>query len=101
MAKCNADVEHASGLTAGVGLRAYGYMERVDTVFSFFIPGLDHYRQNNRHGSAVIDVRMGALIRKRHRVVVHCTNVFNRLVALRPAKPEAPRGIGISYEYVF
>jgi outer membrane receptor protein involved in Fe transport len=101
MGKCNVDVEHESGFTVGAGLRTYSYMERVDTVFSVFIPGLDHYRQNNRKGSAVVDLRLGILARKRHRLVVHCTNVFNRFVALRPAKPEAPRGIGVSYEYVF
>jgi hypothetical protein len=101
MGKCNVDVEHESGLTFGAGLRTYSYMERVDTVFSVFIPGLDHYRVNNRKGSAVVDLRLGILARKRHRLVVHCTNVFNRFVALRPAKPEAPRGIGLSYECIF
>jgi hypothetical protein len=101
MGKCNVDIEHESGLTFGAGLRTYSYMERVDTVFSVFIPGLDHYRMNNRKGSAVVDLRLGILARKRHRLVVHCTNVFNRFVALRPAKPEAPRGIGLSYEWIF
>jgi hypothetical protein len=101
MGKCNVDAEHESGVTFGAGLRAYSFMERVDTVFSFFIPGLDHYRQNNRGPSAVIDVRLGVVARKRHRLVVHCTNIFNRLVALRPAKPEAPRGVGLQYEWTF
>ncbi len=101
MGKCNVDAEHESGVMFGAGLRAYSFMERVDTVFSFFIPGLDHYRQNNRGPSAVIDVRLGVVARKRHRLVVHCTNIFNRLVALRPAKPEAPRGVGLQYEWTF
>jgi hypothetical protein len=101
MGKCNVDVEHSSGFTFGAGLRAYSYMERVDTVFSVFIPGLDHFRQSNMHGTAVVDLRLGACIRKRHKLVVHCTNIFNRFVVLRPAKPEAPRGIGVQYEWVF
>jgi iron complex outermembrane receptor protein len=101
MGKCNVDVEHSAGFTFGAGIRAYSFMERVDTVFSVFIPGLDHFRTTNRHGSAVVDVRLGILARKRHRLVVHCTNVFNRFVVLRPAKPEAPRGIGVQYEWVF
>jgi outer membrane receptor protein involved in Fe transport len=101
MGKCNVDLDHEAGFTLGAGLRAYSYMERVDTVFSFFIPGLDHYRNTNRNPSAVVDVRLGALLRKHHRIVLHCTNLFNRFVALRPAKPEAPRGVGISYEWTF
>jgi len=101
MGKCNVDVEHQAGITAGVGLRAYSFMERVDTVFSFFIPGLDHFRQENRNPSLVVDMRFGVVARKRHRLVVHCTNVFNRFVALRPAKPEAPRGVGLQYEWTF
>jgi iron complex outermembrane receptor protein len=101
MGKCNVDVEHAAGITFGAGIRAYSFMERVDTVFSVFIPGLDHFRQTNRGTSAVVDLRIGVLARKKHRFVLHCTNLFNRFVALRPAKPEAPRGIGLAYEYVF
>jgi outer membrane receptor protein involved in Fe transport len=101
MGKCNVDVEHTSGITMGAGLRVYSYMERVDSVFSFFIPGLDHFRENNRKASAIVDVRLGVVARKRHRLVLHCTNVFNRFVALRPAKPEPPRGIGLQYEWIF
>jgi hypothetical protein len=101
MGKCNVDVEHANGITFGAGLRAYSFMERVDTVFSVFIPGLDHFRTANRHGTAVVDLRLGLLFKKRHRLVIHCTNIFNRFVALRPAKPEPPRGIGVQYEWVF
>jgi len=101
MGKCNVDIEHEAGFTAGVGLRAYSFMERVDTVFTIFIPGLTHFRETNRHGSAVVDVRIGALIRKRHRIVLHCTNLTNRLVALRPGKAEAPRGVGLQYEWTF
>lgn len=101
MGKCNIDIDHESGITLGAGLRTYSFMERVDTVFSFFIPGLDHFRRSNRNPSAVVDIRLGAVVRKRHRIVVHCTNVFNRFVALRPAKPEAPRGIGMQYEWTF
>lgn len=100
MGKCNMDVEHASGINAGVGLRAYSFMERVDTVFSFFIPGLDHFRQTNRHGSMIIDLRIGYAYRK-HRLVLHCTNLLNAFVAMRPARPEPPRGIGFQYEWSF
>jgi iron complex outermembrane receptor protein len=101
MGKCNVDVEHDRGFTAGVGLRAYSYMERVDSVFAFFIPGLDHYRRTNKKGSAIVDLRFGYALNDHHRIVIHCTNVFNRFVALRPAKPEAPRGIGVQYTMSF
>jgi iron complex outermembrane receptor protein len=101
LGKCNLDIEHDNGISAGVGLRTYSYMERVDSVFSFFIPGLDHYRRTNRRGSAIMDLRFGYAFNDRHRLVLHCTNVFNRFVAVRPAKPEAPRGIGMQYTWSF
>jgi iron complex outermembrane receptor protein len=101
LVKCNLDIEHDNGITAGVGLRTYSYMERVDSVFTFFIPGLDHYRATNKHGSAIVDLRFGYTINDQHRIVLHCTNLFNRFVAVRPAKPEAPRGIGFQYTWSF
>lgn len=101
LGKCNLDIEHDNGISAGVGLRTYSYMERVDSVFSFFIPGLDHYRRTNRNGSAIVDVRFGYAFNDGHRLVLHCTNIFNRFVAVRPAKPEAPRGIGMQYTWSF
>ncbi len=101
MGKCNVDIEHSSGVTIGAGLRAYSFMERVDTVFTVFIPGLNHFRQANQRGAALLDVRVGVLAGRRHRIVIHCTNLLNHFVALRPAKPEAPRGVGLQYEWVF
>jgi iron complex outermembrane receptor protein len=101
LGKCNVDIEHDNGISVGVGLRTYSYMERVDSVFSFFIPGLDNFRRRNKNGSAIVDVRVGYAINDHHRVVIHCTNLFNRFVALRPAKPEAPRGLGIQYTLSF
>jgi len=101
LGKCNLDVEHDGGFSAGVGLRTYSYMERVDSVFSVFIPGLDHYRRTNKKGNAIVDLRFGYALNDHHRIVIHCTNVFNRFVALRPAKPEAPRGIGVQYTMSF
>jgi hypothetical protein len=38
MGKCNVDVEHASGLTFGAGLRAYSFMERFHTRPRSFPP---------------------------------------------------------------
>jgi len=101
MGKCNVDIEHSSGILFGAGLRAYSFMERVDTVFAVFIPGLDHFRQTNQKGTAVLDLRLGIQAHKRHRLVLHCTNVLNSFVALRPAKPESPRGVGFQYEWIF
>lgn len=101
LGKCNVDAELESGWNAGFGIRTYSFMERVDSVFMVLIPGLENFRATNRNGSAIVDLRLGYAFNDHHRVVIHCTNLFNRFVAVRPAKPEAPRGIGLQYTWSF
>jgi outer membrane receptor for ferric coprogen and ferric-rhodotorulic acid len=76
-------------------------MEQVDIVFAWFIPGLTNYRAVNQRTNFIVDARCGYQFNENHRLTLHCTNLFNHFVALRPAKPEAPRGIGFQYQLNF
>jgi iron complex outermembrane receptor protein len=101
MMKFNADIETSNGWSIGSGVRMYSYMEQVDIVFAWFIPGLTNYRAVNQRTNFIVDARCGYQFNENHRVTLHCTNLFNHFVALRPAKPEAPRGIGFQYQLNF
>lgn len=91
MVKANADVETRWGFTLGAGMRAYSFMEKVDTILATIIPNLATYRAENPKGTAVFDVRIGWRFSERHQLSVQVLNVANTFLAIRPAKPEAPR----------
>ena len=71
-------------------------MEKVDSVFVVFVPGLAQYRKENGGPSTIIDIR-GGYMKNGHRFTLQITNVTNSFVTIRPAKPEAPRGFMFQY----
>ena len=96
MGKFNIDAQSPEGFTIGAGIRAYSYMEKVDSVFVVFVPGLAQYRKENGGPSTIFDIR-GGYMKNGHRFTLQITNVTNSFVTIRPAKPEAPRGFMFQY----
>jgi hypothetical protein len=96
MGKFNIDAQSPEGFTIGAGIRAYSYMEKVDSIFEIFVPGLAQFRKDFSGPSAIIDIR-GGYIKNGHRFTLQITNITNAFVTIRPAKPEAPRGFMIQY----
>ncbi|MEN9333546.1 MAG: hypothetical protein RLY35_726 [Bacteroidota bacterium] len=94
MAKFNLDVQRKQwGM--GLGWRYYSFMERVDPVLEFFIPGLDHYREVNRKGTQIWDWRINYQPHEKWSCSLQIQNVFNAFYATRPAKSDAPRNISL------
>ncbi len=94
MAKCNLDVQRNQwGL--GIGWRYYSFMERIDPVLEFFIPGLNHYREVNRKGTHIWDFRLNYQPTENWGCSLHVQNAWNAFYATRPAKPDAPRNISL------
>jgi hypothetical protein len=96
MGKFNIDAQSPEGFTIGAGIRAYSYMEKVDSIFEIFVPGLAEFRKDFSGPSAIIDVRAGYM-KNGHRITLQITNLTNAFVTIRPAKPEAPRGFMFQY----
>ncbi|MFM7309656.1 MAG: TonB-dependent receptor domain-containing protein, partial [Flavobacteriales bacterium] len=101
LAKLNADFVINEHFTLGAGARLYGFMERIDSVFTLFIPGIQSFRESNKQPTLIADFRLGYQWRTNHRISYYCNNIFNKFAVLRPAKPEAPRSFGVQYSLEF
>jgi outer membrane receptor protein involved in Fe transport len=53
MGKFNIDAQSPEGFTIGAGIRAYSYMEKVDSIFEIFVPGLAQFRKDFSGPSAI------------------------------------------------
>jgi outer membrane receptor protein involved in Fe transport len=91
MIKFNADIGLKNGFSFGGGVRAYSFMEKIDPVLEFFVPGLANYRKDIKKFSAIFDARIGYTFRETTRLSLQVMNVTNSFVTIRPAKPENPR----------
>ena len=99
-----ADVEIVyKKLMVGVSCRYNSMMKNVDNAFYLFkafgINGIDESRHKN--GDYVLDARIGYEVHKGHRVNFIVNNVLNRVYALRPLAPEAPRYFCLQYAVQF
>jgi outer membrane cobalamin receptor len=101
LAKLNADFVLQEHISLGAGARLYGFMERIDSVFTLFIPGIQSYRTNYTAPTIILDFRVGYQWRTNHKITYYCNNLLNRFAVLRPAKPEAPRSFGLQYSLEF
>jgi outer membrane receptor protein involved in Fe transport len=97
MIKFNADWILKKGFMVGAGVRMYSFMEKIDPILEFFVPGLANYRINNRNFSYVIDARMGYQFANGSRLSLQVTNINNEFITIRPAKPESPRMFTLQY----
>lgn len=100
-----ADVEFIyKKLLIGASFRYNSMMRNIDNAFYDFealgvLKGVDASR--NKKGDYVIDFRVGYEVHKGHKVNFIVNNVLNRVYALRPLAPEAPRYFCLQYQVQF
>lgn len=100
-----ADVEFIyKKLMIGASLRYNSMMRNIDNAFYQFeslkvVNGVG--RSRNPKGDFVIDFRIGYEVHKGHRVNFIVNNLLNRVYALRPLSPEAPRYFALQYNVQF
>jgi iron complex outermembrane receptor protein len=98
MAKFNLDVSKGKW-GAGVGWRYYSFMQKVDPVLEWFIPGLSHYRTTQNHGTHILDARVFYHVSDQLSCSIQVQNILNAFYATRPAKPDAPRNLSIQFTW--
>lgn len=100
-----ADVEFIyKKLMIGVSFRYNSMMRNIDNAFYKFeslgvVNGVG--RSRNPKGDYVFDMRIGYEVHKGHRVNFIVNNLLNRVYALRPLAPEAPRYFALQYQVQF
>lgn len=89
--------------SAGFTLVYTSFMERIDEAFEEeilgqeFFPGLKEYRQENDHGSVVVDFRIGWQATQASRISFFIDNLFNVEYMGRPGDIQPPRSISLQY----
>jgi outer membrane receptor protein involved in Fe transport len=88
----------------GASFRYNSMMRNIDNAFYQFeslgvVNGVR--RSRNPKGDYVIDMRIGYEVHKGHRVNFIVNNLLNRVYALRPLAPEAPRYFALQYQVQF
>lgn len=77
------------------------FMNRIDPVFEFVIPGVKNYRQTHNSGKAILDLRLIFDLKRNNAVSVIVKNILNTEYSLRPGIMDAPRNICIQYSHKF
>ncbi len=86
----------------GTSLQYYSYMDNVDVIFEFAIPGLGDYRKNTLYkGDFIWDLRMGYDVSENLSFNFVVKNVLNRFYQLRPARPNQPRAFNFQVNFRF
>lgn len=85
----------------GANANYFSFMQAIDRVFQVFLPGVMHYRENNRHGSLIMDARMGIKVGKYLKVNAMVQNFLNTEYSVRPALLEAPRNYTLRLDAKF
>lgn len=87
-----ADVETGFlNFTAGISVRYNSFMENIDQVFNFLIPGVARYRENNQKGDWVFDARVFYSFLKHFDIGIIIKNLTNEEYLSRPADMQPPR----------
>ena len=98
MAKFNLDVSKGKW-GAGIGWRYYSFMQKVDPVLEWFIPGLSHYRATQNHGTHICDARLFYHVSEQLSCSIQVQNIFNAFYSTRPARPDAPRNLSVQFTW--
>ncbi len=82
----------------GIDTRFYGKVEKVDAIFVAFISGLGNYREQNDHGSFLLNLRVGYSFNKFGKLSFIVNNALNSEITYRPARMEAPLNFVVQYK---
>lgn len=77
------------------------FMNRIDKVFEYVIPGVKHYRENNNTGKVILDARVIFDLKHNNSIGLLIKNLLNIEYSMRPGIMEAPRNITLQYSHKF
>ncbi len=89
------------GFSVGVAMLYTSYMEAIDNVFNFVIPGVKAYRLEHNQGALITNVRIRYQINEKFKISLLCNNLFNTEYMLRPGLLEAPRSVSFRFDATF
>ena len=96
------DIEFDLGkFTIGYSVTYNSFIDRIDGVFQFAIPGVEEYRKLNNKGVVTMDARLIYHISEKSTVNLLVKNFTNEEYSLRPGKMEAPRLFTLQYKLNF
>lgn len=97
------DIEWSfKGISLGMDIRYYSYMDKIDDIFVLYIKDLGEYRDGqNYKGDLVIGARGFYQINKKHNIGLIVKNASNNEYYLRPPKIESPINYTLQYRYEF
>ncbi|MEN9609446.1 MAG: hypothetical protein RLZZ628_260 [Bacteroidota bacterium] len=96
------DIEATWGqFSIGTAVNYNSNMDAIDGIFELFIQGLRAYRQQNNKGFTVLDLRLAYRPTEKSKISLLCNNLLNEEYMYRPALLEAPRHIGLRFDYRF
>jgi outer membrane receptor protein involved in Fe transport len=84
--------------TVGADARVYGFVEKVDLIFTEYIPGLKDYRLANDKAEFLLNLRLAYNLKKYGKITFIVNNVLNNEMSLRPARMEAPINFVVQYK---
>lgn len=86
----------------GSSLIYYSYMDNVDGIFEYYLPGASTYRRvNYNRGDFIWDLRLGYDINRHISFNFIVKNVMNRDYQLRVSKSNQPRSFNLTANFSF
>ena len=86
----------------GTSLIYYSFMDNVDGIFEYYLPGASTYRAvNYNRGDFIWDLRLGYNVNRHIAFNFLIKNVMNRDYQLRVAKANAPRSFNLTATFSF
>lgn len=97
-----ADLDFAyKGVNFGFTGFINSFMENIDFLLNFGIPGLSDYRSENDGPTYSIDARVGYEFKNNVKLLFIAKNITNNQYSIRPAFIEAPRNYTVQLTYEF
>jgi outer membrane receptor protein involved in Fe transport len=87
--------------TLGASARYNSFMENIDRIFDFIIPGVSHYREVHNTGDWVFDGRIFYSFLNHYDIGFIIKNAFNRDYIDRPADLQPPRSFTVQARVKF